>query len=865
MPVTRSTGAGAATSGGISFQHRVGAYYGALILAGEVRVPGLGTDAAATQLWLETDQPLDDVKIIDALGVSLLIQAKRTLDAGAGAKTEFAKVCDQLVRSHRQGASDSRFSIVVGRETGHPIATKLAAVLQRARAQPPAAAPRHLAPSKDEKDVYGKLLAHLRRAARNHGESADAAELRAILRRTEVRVLDVEPGGESEHYAIRALERDVVLDPGQASAAWSALLEASAELARSRSHADRAGLQEVLRRKRLALREPPDLRPEIAALRQRSAESLKLLASRSAITVQGGAELKIDREAASALAERASHGSLAVVGDAGAGKSGCTHEACRQLHAEGVEVIVIAAELIEAHSDVALGRELRINRPLHELLEAWPVDRGVLIVDGLDAARDDMTKQVLVRLIEQVTGGHSRFHVLSSLRTFDLRNSLRLARLLPAHEGDEDEYRRSDLAAIEHFWVPELTEDELAQLATRAPPLHAALQSATPAVRELAALPFNLDLLAELVLGAGLGVDQLELLDTQMSLLEAYWRARVRGTADGDDREHLLGRACEAMVAARRLYADRRELQGPSNEALRALLHDHVLVEDTAQGRETVAFAHNLLHDYAVARSIFRVSDDQLLERLKAEPGLLISARSSLELHFRWLWETDERRDCFWSAALKIGGSLGVRPIGKTIAPVVAVDLARSGPDMAQLLQALADTESARTPAAEDVLRMVVSAAMVVPSEQLALLGATWPAIALEATKLVRSSFAHSVKALIHHQLMSSRIKRRQQQRPASLWRGRREARVGHERAAPDGVRVGAGGLVSAGPLRCRWRSRDKPESCADRWPRGGEQVKQPAETGGAHGIHPRPELRVTRPTTAPQRESTRNGDRWDA
>lgn len=564
-------------------------------------MPGLGTDVAAAQIWLETDEPLDDVKIVDVLGSSLLIQAKRTLDAGAVAKSEFAKVCDQLVRAHRDGPADSRFSIVVGRETGHPIATRLAAVLKRSHAQPPSAPPRHLAPSKDEKRIYDTFVGHLRRAARNHGQPADAAELRAILRRTEIRVLDVEPGGESEHYAIRALERDVVLDAGQASAAWSALLEVSGELARARSHTDRAALQEALRRKGIALREPPDLRPEIVALHQRSAESLKLLGSRSAIAVQGGQQLKIDRDAASALAERASRASLAVVGDAGAGKSACTYEALRRLRAEGVEVVVIAAELIEAHSDVALGRELRINRPLHELLEAWPVDRGVLVVDGLDAARDDMTQQVLVRLIEQVTRGQTRFRVLASVRTFDLRNSVRLAQLLPAHEGDEDDYRRAEFAAIEHFWVSELAGDELA---TRAPTLHAVLQAATPAVRKLAALPFNLDLLAGLVLGAGLGADQLKHVDTQVSLLEAFWRVRVRGAADGDDREHFLGRACEAMVAARRLYADRRELQGPSNDALRALLHDHVLVEDTAQGRETVAFPHNLLYDFAVARTV---------------------------------------------------------------------------------------------------------------------------------------------------------------------------------------------------------------------------------------------------------------------
>jgi hypothetical protein len=59
--VRRSTGSGAAASGGFSFQHRVGAYYGALILAGEVRVPGLGTDNDRHQTAVQTFRslPLD--------------------------------------------------------------------------------------------------------------------------------------------------------------------------------------------------------------------------------------------------------------------------------------------------------------------------------------------------------------------------------------------------------------------------------------------------------------------------------------------------------------------------------------------------------------------------------------------------------------------------------------------------------------------------------------------------------------------------------------------------------------------------------------------------------------------------------------
>ncbi len=416
-------------------------------------------------------------------------------------------------------------------------------------------------------------------------------------------------------------------------------------------------------------------------------------------------------------------------------------------------MVVIAAELFEAHSDIALAQELRISRPLHELLEAWPVERGVLVIDGLDAARDDATRATLVNLIERVTNTSGAFTVVASLRTFDLRNSVRLEHVLPARTAGTDEFRRGEFNAIEHFWVPVLAEDELAQVATVVPALHAVLQTATPAVRELAALPFNLGLLAGLVLGAGLDADRLETIGTQLALLDAYWCERVRGGNAGDDREHLLRRACEAMVTARRLYADRRELQGPLNDALRGLLHDHVLVEDIAQGRETVAFAHNLLYDYAVARAVFRVADDQLIERLKADTGLLLSARPSVELHFRWLWEEDESRGMFWAATLKSSGPLGLRPIGKTVAPAVAVDCARTERDLQPLFDALTDTNPSRAAIAEDVLRQVVSAAMTVPASEIASRGLVWPCAALRVTEVLRLATAHSVKILIHHQL----------------------------------------------------------------------------------------------------------------
>jgi hypothetical protein len=748
----RKTGSGAATSGGVTYEHRVGAFYAAHILAGESRIPGLGSDVLGTQIWLQTDEPVDDVKVVDALGDELLIQAKRSLEASTKTQSEFAKVCDQLVRSHRQSPPGALLSITVGRDTGRPIAQRLAAVLRRAREQPADSAPRYLAPSKAEEAVYDTLVAQLRGAARAHGKAADAAELRALMRRTEVRLLDVEPDGPDERYAIRALERDVVRDPGQARAAWSALLEIYAELDRRRSHIDRAGLQRELQKRQIALREPPDLRPEIAALRVRSADHLRLVRSHAAIRL-AAREIKITRAAPVALARRTREVSLAVVGDAGSGKTGCTYDAIEELRRDGIEPVVIAAELLEAHSDVALASEMRINRLLDELLAAWPVEHGVLVIDGLDSARDDATRQTLVSLIERVARRNGRFTVLASLRTFDLRNSLALEQALPAEAGGDEAFRRAEFPRTEHFFIPALTEEELAQLETLAPELHTVLQAATPAVRELGALPFNLSLLAELALAPGFGAAQLLHIDTQIALLEEYWQRRVRRTGSGDDREHLLRRACEAMVAARRLYADRRELQGPSNEPLRELLHDHVLVEDVTQGRETIAFSHNLLYDYAVARMLLRVPAPDLVARLNGTPTLLISARPSLDLHFRWLWEQSLERSEFWETALRTGGPAGLRPIGKTIAPAVAVELARTEHDLDPLLEALGAQDAGAVAGAEDLLRQVVSAFATVTPEDLAARGNLWPRITLRLAERISGVTAHGVRILIHHQL----------------------------------------------------------------------------------------------------------------
>ncbi len=97
--------------------------------------------------------------------------------------------------------------------------------------------------------------------------------------------------------------------------------------------------------------------------------------------------------------------------------------------------------------------------------------------------------------------------------------------------------------------VPRLTDDELMQIPSQSPALQALLERATPVLRELLRVPFNLRLMAAL-LGFGLRLDDLTPIRTQLELLDRYWQHRVvRDDGFRDEREGVLSRACEAMIS----------------------------------------------------------------------------------------------------------------------------------------------------------------------------------------------------------------------------------------------------------------------------------------------------------------------------
>ena len=96
----RRSGGGAATAGGMDFQHRVAAWMAVHILAEkDATLPWhLPTGTTLERLRCETEQPVDDLLVETSANDLVFAQVKRTLSLSESADSDLASALDQFVR-----------------------------------------------------------------------------------------------------------------------------------------------------------------------------------------------------------------------------------------------------------------------------------------------------------------------------------------------------------------------------------------------------------------------------------------------------------------------------------------------------------------------------------------------------------------------------------------------------------------------------------------------------------------------------------------------------------------------------------------------------------------------------------------------
>jgi len=728
----KASAGGAATAGGMDFQHSVAAWVAALILAEKVASPPWELPVTTTLDWLqcETDQPTDDLLVGASNDGLIFAQIKRTLELSKGTKADFASALDQFVRQFLASRSKltgiqplnrpldpkkDRFVLITTPTSSKSIRLRLNRVLDRIRDLSQYQTVDNATRNIEEKKVLPVVKAHIARSWQNvSGTDPSDDEFRQILSLIHVHVLDLDEGGTDVREAKNLLRSAVLSDPEKADLAWSKLVDLCAGLAVLRSGIDRKHLQEELLNSGIELQAARSYRTDIERLKEHSKQISDSLAYLARIRV-GSIEIKIRRPCTETLKLAAEENSILVVGEPGAGKSGALHDFVDVLREEARDYVFLAVDHLESQSLGLLREEIGLNYELLDVLDNWSGSKSAfLVIDALDAARGDLSAAMIRNLIRLVIEKNKRWHVVASIRKFDLRYSEEIKQLFLGEPLPE--FQDNEFSHIHHLNVPYFSKKEVGQISSQSPELFAILGSAPQELYDLLSVPFNLQLAAELL---GIGDTRSELLPirTQLGLLERYWLRRVIGSNTdglGDAHEAVLREVCEKMVAERALRVHRSIVARPDTGALlQNLLSTQVLIEwqpspETPPDRYILAFAHHVLFDYAVARLLLRGDPEDVVQRLVNDPELLIVIRPSILLHFRYIWGANIKQ--FWDLVFRFNQAAGMPEIGKLIGPSVATELARQLNELDPLFSALDNHHMVNQNTAEQVLKHLMGA-----------------------------------------------------------------------------------------------------------------------------------------------------------
>lgn len=689
-PATKPMRAGGrATEAGMAFQAAVAAWFAVHIL---VRLPvggrfGLKSAALPTAVRLETGTAIDDIEVTLSDGGALLIQSKTSANLATGEQAPLAKTGRQLATWMANAKAAG----------GAPDPTRSAAILavksDAARTLDDLEAGCRAfdlggswAVTKNQRNAaqrsaLGALEMIVTAAWTTHrGLPPTDGDLVDMARSFHVARFSMDEGDANWREASRLLGRHLYGGDAAGDAPLRDLRGIMRDLIGNGAPADRNGLLNALRRRGHVDTGAPRFEDDVARLKAATDAELGRLAVRGRLPVGGG--ITITRESDAPMAAAIESGSLLVVGEPGAGKTGALVHAAITLSAGTAFVVFLSVDRFPGVAIAAdLASELRLGHALIEVLAAVPgPGPKYLLIDALDAARGGPAEGVFASLIEQVRSELAdEWVVVASIRSCDLRNGRRFKQLFAGAPADAA-HADATLGAVRHFLVPRLTDVDLATAGTSSPQIAGLLAAATPPLAELLRNVFNLSLAAELMAG-GADPAQFAGIRTQSGLIDTYEDERMP--------THVMTQAAaevaSAMASSRRLAVRKVDVRHPDL--------DHVIQSGvlTAAG-DLVSFSHHVLFDHVAGRYHLAWNDtDRLIAQLEGDTSAALLLAPALRFAVERIWRGDTdgksqswRLVCGIFSATKVDAVLGnvaLRIVSENVGEVkdLAVLLARIG------------------------------------------------------------------------------------------------------------------------------------------------------------------------------------------
>lgn len=267
------------------------------------------------------------------------------------------------------------------------------------------------------------------------------------------------------------------------------------------------------------------------------------------------------------------------------------------------------------------------------------------------------------------------------IRTFDLKSGRRFRQAFAGASADQG-YAESGLAAVRHFLVPRLSENDLALAAAASSELAGLLASAPARLAEILRNIFNLSLAAQL-LADGTKPDAFRAIGTQSGLIDAYEDVRLDRTA------LQLGAATAAsvMAARRRLSVRKVAINHPETDAVIA---KGVL----AEAGDLVSFAHHVLFDHIAGRFYLAWDDpDALIAQLAGDTSTALLLSPALRFAVERLWRFDTAgRPLSWQLLAGIFSATNVDAVLGNVALRIIVEHVVDERDLAGLIDLVTGT-----------------------------------------------------------------------------------------------------------------------------------------------------------------------------
>ena len=673
----------------MAFQAEVGTWVAAHILA---RLPiggrfGINNEMMPVAIRLETGKGLDDIEVTQSDGGTVQLQCKTSATLGTSATAPLTKTIGQLARfmadaKAGEGLPDlTRTAAILAVRSSAPASLDqleaglrafdmrgawAATVAQRSQAE-------RVALGAFERLATTAWTAH-RGAAPLSGDLVDMARIFHLAR------FSMAEGGADWREASRLLGRRLFGDEAAGDAPLRNLKGIVRTLIGRGAAADRAGLLRALRLRGHEDVASPDFAGDIARLDAASERELARLRPHSVLTVEGGLTLARDPDAP--LDAAIASGSLLVIGEPGAGKTGALVAAAERFRRNGDTVMFLSVDRFPGVGIASqLQSELSLDHPLIDVLAGYPGSgRKILMIDALDAARGGPAEAVFATLIEEARARLDDWIVVASIRTFDLRNGCRY-RTAMAGAPPDPAYADKGLTAVRHFLVPRLAATDLDRLASASPTLAALFSAAPPALHALLHNIFNLSLAAQL-LSDGARPDSFAGIRSQSGLIDAYEDERLATTA--------LQQAAAATVG---------EMAGRGRLAVRKVVVQHGALDDVIQAGvlveadDLVSFAHHVLFDHVAGRFYLEWDDDpaRLITQVSGDSSKALLLAPALRFAIERLWRGDRPgRAASWAQLLAIFSADAIDPVVANVALRTAVENVETTADIEGLAALIA-------------------------------------------------------------------------------------------------------------------------------------------------------------------------------